>query len=413
MTEPRRVAVVGCSLAGLRACETLRREGYAGELIVVDAEERPFYDRPPLSKQWLAGTWDTPRIALRPPEALAALELRRVTGHRVEQLELAARQLVLDDGTRLGFDGLVLACGASARTLELAQPGDAVLVLRTLDDARRLRVALAGERDDAQALPAEGRHLVVVGGGFLGLEVAATARGLGAEVTVVETLAAPLARVLGEEIGAAIAILHERHGVRLCLRSGVEALEPPNSEVGGRWRVRLSDGRVLHADAVLVAVGARPEHAWLAGSGLELDDGVVCDEALCAAPGVVVAGDVARVRLPDGTSSRLEHWTNAAEQGLHAAMSLIAGEHAQPFRAVSYFWSDQFETKLQSIGSPDPGGEVVVVDGSLDEGRFVACYGRDGLLVGVVGAGMPRRMMSFRPLLATSTSFRDALASGA
>jgi NADPH-dependent 2,4-dienoyl-CoA reductase/sulfur reductase-like enzyme len=408
-----RVAVVGASLAGLRACEELRRLGFVGELVVVDAERHPFYDRPPLSKQFLAGAWDESRLALRRPEQLAALGMTLRLGRRAVGLDLDARRLELDDGEQIGFDGLVLAGGASARPLPgpgTALPGDGmggrapVLTVRTLDDARRLRAAIGGE--PAIAATAQ-RRLVVVGAGFLGLEVAATATGLGAEVTVVEPLAAPLERVLGPRIGSAIGVLHERHGVRLLLGTGVSGI----GARGGTARVALQDGSELVADAVLVAIGARPEVSWLAGSGLQIEDGVVCDPSLRAAPGVVVAGDLARVREEDGTSWRVEHWTNAAEQGVHAAVSLLAGEAAPPFRTVQYFWSDQFSVKLQAIGRPSADAEVAVVAGSLDDASFVACYGRDGVLTGVVAAGMPRRLMAYRPMLAAPTPFADAVAS--
>ncbi len=404
--ELRRIAVVGGSVAGLRACEELRRLGYTGELVVIDAEERPFYDRPPLSKQYLAGSWDEGRLALRPPEAIGALGLTMLLGRRAARLDLDARRLELEEGGHVGYDGLVLASGASARQLPgTAGGGGSVLTLRTLEDARRLRAALGAVGGPGDT-PGAGRRLVVIGAGFLGLEVAATARSLGADVTVVEPLSAPLARVLGERVGGAIATLHERHGVVLRLGTAVSGIETGE----GRARVALGDGSVLEADVVLVAVGARPEASWLAGSGVELEDGVVCDEALRAAPGVVVAGDVARVRSPDGTSRRVEHWTNAAEQGVHAGASLLAGAAARPFTTVHYFWSDQYDIKLQAIGAPDGEAEVAVVDGSLEEGRFLACYGREGRLTGAVAAGRPRQLMAFRPLLATPTSFAEAIA---
>lgn len=398
MSDLRRVAVVGASLAGLRACENLRRLGFGGEIVVIDTEENPFYDRPPLSKQFLDGSWGEERIALRPAAAIEALGLTGRFGRRAAVLDLDARRLQLDDGEAVGFDGLVLACGAAPRPLP-TEPAGATMVLRTLEDARRLRAALV--------LP--GRRLVVVGAGFLGLEVAATARRLGAEVIVVEPRSAPLSGVLGDEVGAVLGALHEGHGVVLRLGTGVSGVE----ERGEERRVALSDGSELSADAVLVAIGARPETRWLEGSGLELDDGVVCDETLVAAAGVVVAGDVARVRPPGGASWRVEHWTNAAEQGAHAAASLLAGAGAAPFASVPYFWSDQFDLKLQAIGTPDPGAEIAVVDGSLEEGRFVACYGRDGLLVAAVALGRPRQLMALRPMLEHPTPFGEALARAA
>ncbi|MGB9111999.1 MAG: FAD-dependent oxidoreductase, partial [Acidimicrobiales bacterium] len=233
------------------------------------------------------------------------------------------------------------------------------------------------------------------------------ARGLGAEVTVVEPLPTPLARVLGPEIGAVIAEMHRDRGVEVRTGIGVES-------VIGDERVEavtLSDGSQLAADVVLVAIGVVPETAWLEGSGLDLDDGVRCDASLICGPGIVAAGDLARFPHPLAKAPvRFEHRTSAAEQGAHAAMSLLAGDDAEPFVMIPYFWSDQFGTKIQSIGIPEPTDDVVVVAGSLEEHRFVACFGREGRLSAAVGFSMPRDVMRFHPLLARNASFDEALA---
>ncbi|HUI03996.1 MAG TPA: FAD/NAD(P)-binding oxidoreductase [Acidimicrobiales bacterium] len=394
------VVIVGGSLAGLRAAETLRAEGHGGTITLIGAEPHVPYDRPPLSKQFLAGSWGLERVVLRPPEKLAALGLDLRLGHRAERLDLDGRTLELDDGALVGFDGLVLATGAQPRPLPGAPALSGVHVLRTLEDS----IALG-------AVIGEAVRVVVVGAGFIGSEVAATCRARGAHVTVVEALPQPLARVLGEEMGAACGALHSANGVELRTGVGVAGLVAGanGGAVGG---VALDDGTVLDADVVVVGIGVVPTTAWLEGSGLELADGVVADATLHAAEGVVVAGDVARwFDQGEGALVRIEHWTNAAEQGAVAARSLRAGRAgAAPYVPVPYFWSDQYDTKIQVIGHPRPDAEVVVVEGTPSSGRFVALYGHDGKLVAALGFGRPRQLMAYRPLLEARAGFGEALA---
>ncbi len=257
----------------------------------------------------------------------------------------------------------------------------------------------------------EGVRVVVVGAGFIGSEVAATCRGLGASVTVVEALSQPLARVLGDEMGAACGALHSHHGVELLTGVGVSALcsSSGGAEVEG---IELDDGTTLDADVVVIGIGVVPTTQWLDGSGLEVSDGVVADATLHAADDVVVAGDVARWFDEGlGTHVRIEHWTNAAEQGVAAARSLLAGRHhAGAYVPVPYFWSDQYDVKIQVLGHPHPDDDVVVVDGSVSERRFVALYGRAGRLTAALGFSRPRQLMGYRPLLEAGASFDDALA---
>jgi NADPH-dependent 2,4-dienoyl-CoA reductase/sulfur reductase-like enzyme len=402
------VVVVGASIAGLRAAETLAAE-HQGPVIVLGAEPHPPYDRPPLSKQFLAGTWGEERILLRSPEKLAALGLDLRLGTVVVGLDVAGRELSLADGSHLGFDGLVVATGSAPRTLPGTEGVEGVHLLRTLDDSRALGKAI---RRNGGGEPV---RVVVVGAGFIGAEVAATARGLGAQVTVVEALAVPLGRVLGDEMGAQCAALHEDHGVALRAGVGVAGLRigPGSGEASRQVRgVELADGTVLDAEVVVVGVGVTPVTAWAKGSGLELDDGVVADDCLFASDRVVVAGDVARWHDPvAGTTRRVEHWTNATEQGLLAARNLLRGRGgALPYRPVPYFWSDQYEVKIQVIGYPEPTDDVVVVDGSTQDRRFVALYGRNGALSAALGFGRPRQLMSYRPLLEAGASFDEALA---
>lgn len=391
------VAVVGASLAGLWACEALRRHGFGGRIMLIGDETHLPYDRPPLSKQYLAGEWDEARVRLRPRERIDELGLDLRLGVRADGLDIAGRYVALEDGTGVAFDALVVATGATPRRWPGPVPAG-VTTLRTIEDAKALRARLA----------TPGLRLVVVGGGFLGLEAAATARSSGADVTVVESLATPLGRVVGPLVGGAVRALHERHGVQVLTGAGVAGF------VGGERveAVRLDGGALVPADAVLVAIGVDPAVAWLDGSGIVLDDGVVCDATLQAAPGVVAAGDVARFPHPLAEASvRLEHWTNAAEQGSHVATTLLAAPgRAEPFAPVPYFWSDQYDAKIQAIGLPGPDDDVVVVDGSIASGRFVACFGREARLVAALGFGRPRQLTAFRPLLQRGASLAEGVA---
>lgn len=391
MTPRRPVVVVGASLAGLSAVEALREAGWDGPVIVVGAEARMPYDRPPLSKQVLAGTVDPGATALRTPEALAALEAEWILGRRAAALETAGPTVVLDDGRRIDASGVVVATGAEPRRLPRTGDLTGVHVLRTLDDALALRA-------DLGAGPA---RVVVVGAGFIGAEVAATARGRGHEVTVVEAAGAPFATVLGTEVGELVARLHADAGTRVRTGVGVARLL-------GRGRVEaveLADGTRIDADVVVVGIGVRPATGWLAGSGLRLDDGVVCDETCSAAPGVVAAGDVCRWphRLY-GRLLRVEHWDNAVEQGRHAARRLL-DPATGPYAPVPFFWSDQYDRKLQMVGLPGP--EVRIL-GDPDERRFVALYGEGGVLVGAFGMNRPRQVMRARALIDGRTSLEDA-----
>jgi NADPH-dependent 2,4-dienoyl-CoA reductase/sulfur reductase-like enzyme len=395
----KRVVVVGASLAGLRAVEALRQAGYEGRLTLVGREQHLPYDRPPLSKQVLAGAWEADRIWLREPEAFADLDLDLRLGTAATGLDVDNRRVDLEGGEGLPYDGLVIATGAAPRTLP-GQPTDlaGLHVLRTLEDCLAIR-----EGVDAAA------RVVVVGAGFIGAEVAATARGRGCQVTVLEALPVPLSRGLGPVMGAACAALHSDNGVDLRCEVGVASIEADGSgRVAG---VRLQSGETVAADLVVVGIGVSPVTAWLEGSGLRLNDGVVCDEA-CAAgpPGVYAAGDVARWPNPlFGEEMRLEHWTNAVEQATHVAHNLLAGAGATPFAPVPYFWSDQYTAKIQFVGRSGPDDEVKVVHGTVDERKFVALYGRAGRLVGALGFSMPRLLMGYRALIAERASWEAAL----
>jgi NADPH-dependent 2,4-dienoyl-CoA reductase/sulfur reductase-like enzyme len=390
-----RVVVVGASLAGLRAVETLRRDGFEGRLTLVGAEDHLPYDRPPLSKEFLAGTKDRAAIDLR-TEPLDALAVDVRLGAPAHDLDLDARTVAVGDEA-IGFDGLVIATGAHPRALPGQPDLDGVLALRTVDDSERIRAAL--DRGD---------RLCVIGAGFIGAEVAATARTQGHDVTVLEALDQPMVRGVGEEIGAVLARLHRAHDVDLRLGVGVDGI----AGTGRVERVDLADGTSVDCDAVLVAIGVVPTTDWLEGSGLTLDNGVVCDATLHAAPGVVVAGDACRWPNPrfDDEVMRIEHWTNAAEQGVHAARSLLAGTDAAPFDPVPYVWSDQYDVKIQCAGRFGGDDRMEVVHGSTDDDHFVAIWERAGRVSGVLGLSEPRRVVQFRKLIADRASFDAALA---
>jgi NADPH-dependent 2,4-dienoyl-CoA reductase/sulfur reductase-like enzyme len=389
------VIVAGASLAGLRAAQALRRRGFDGRLVLVGEERHPPYDRPPLSKDVLAGRWEPERThLLRAGDADLAAEWR--LGTRATGLDVAARRLHLAGGESLAFDGLVIATGAAPRRLRGAPDLAGVFVLRTLDDCLALRAAL--ER---------GPRVAVVGAGFIGAEVAATCRARGLAVSLVEALPVPLGRSLGEPVGRVLASLHRDHGVDLRCGVGVARLLG-GSRVEG---LELSDGARIAADVVVVGVGVAPATDWLAGSGLELDDGVACDAACAAAPGVVAAGDVARWwHTLFGERLRVEHWTNAVEQAEAAAARLLDGAGALPYAPVPYFWSDQYDRKIQFAGRAGPDDETALVDGSFEERRFVLLYARAGRLRGVMGWNRPSLVMKYKAMIRTGASLAEARA---
>jgi len=402
------VVVVGASVGGWRTVEALRTGGFAGRLVLVGEETHPPYDRPPLSKQVLAGTWPPERATIADDEKLRELALELRLGHRAGSFDAEARRVALDDGTTLSADAVVLATGAAPRHLPGTEGNEGVLVLRTLDDslALRERVLAIGP----------GCRVVVIGAGFIGSEVASTCLDLGCAVTVLEGFDVPLLRALGPVVGAACGTLHTDAGVDLRTGVGVAAVRGPGDGSGfgtgdgAAGRVELADGTSVPADVVVVGIGVAPATEWLADSGLVLDNGVVCDGALFAADGVVAIGDLARFPFR-GLPTRIEHWQMATDMGRAAAASLLAGRAAAPaFEPVPYFWSDQYKVKLQMLGHPDADDDVVVVDGTLESHRFVALYGRGALLTGVLAIGRPRQLMSYRPLLVAESSFEAALA---
>jgi 3-phenylpropionate/trans-cinnamate dioxygenase ferredoxin reductase subunit len=393
----RPIVIVGASLAGLRAAQAIRNAGHDGRVVVVGAEEHPPYTRPPLSKELLAGEHEADRCAL--PGGDVDVEWR--LGTVATGLDLVRREVVLapHDGP-LAYDKLLIATGSRPRQWP-GEPIDleGVHMLRDLDDALALRAALD-----------ERPRLAVVGAGFIGCEVAATARKRGLDVTLIDIADHPMT-ALGAAVGARCAEMHRAHGVELRLGAGVDAFEGD----GRIEAVRLADGTRIEADVAVVALGAIPNTDWLAGSGLELQPGVVCDATLAAldAQDVFCAGDVAAWPHPmaDGGLIRIEHWTNAAEQGAAAARNLLAAPaERKPYAAVPYFWSDQYDVKIQSVGLPARADRVTVLEATPEGDRLVLGGERDGRLVAAIGFNAARRLAFYRGRLAAMPPFEEVVA---
>ncbi|WP_028647541.1 NAD(P)/FAD-dependent oxidoreductase [Nocardiopsis sp. CNT312] len=407
------IVIVGAGMAGLHAAEALRENGFDGRITLIGDEPHRPYSRPPLSKEALTGVGmgtaeDGPAplaghraLRLRDDAAVDALGLDLRLGARATGLDTRRRRVTVTGtgGTaeEVGYDGLIVASGARARRPDTDLDG--VHVLRTLDDAEAVRAALA-----------PGGHAVVVGAGFVGAEVAASARAVGMEVTLVEAAATPLTRVVDPRIGRILTDLHRENGVDVRLGTGVTGFE------GHRRveRVRLADGTAIEASLVVAGMGVHLNTEWLRGSGVDLlaDGSVACDEyAAASVPNVYAAGDLANWPHPRyGGRLRLEHWTNASEQAEAAARNLLAGEGRTPFAPVPYFWSDQYGMKVQLLGQGAPADRAAFVHGRPEDRKFVAFLGRGGLLTGILGLRSTPRTMRYRPLLERPTPWEEALA---
>jgi NADPH-dependent 2,4-dienoyl-CoA reductase/sulfur reductase-like enzyme len=396
--DRRELVIVGASLAGLRAAQALRERGFTGALTIVGDEPYMPYDRPPLSKQVLTATDQSPGTELPVPNEL---EAHWRLGQAAVRLDLTSRTITLADGARLPYDGLLIATGSTARGWPATQPPlpANVVTLRSWDDALALRAGL-----DA------GGRLAVIGAGFLGGEIAAAARERGLDVTLVEAAAQPLERAIGTTAGTYIAALHREAGITVRTSTTVEGfLAGPDGRLTG---VRLSDGTTIRAGLAVLALGGVPSTDWLAGSGVARDGGVHCDPCLrvlhvdgSVVPGVVAAGDVARVPQPlaDGESLVLGHWTNAVEQGTAAAGTLLAeqgrGETLEPLAAVPSFWSDLHGARIRSVGLPVASDEARIVEYDLASRRLEISYHRAGRLVGALTIGRTGRLAAYRRAL--------------
>ncbi|TDC99875.1 NAD(P)/FAD-dependent oxidoreductase [Nonomuraea deserti] len=376
MRKLNSIAIVGASLAGFRAFQALRREGYDGTITLVGAEKHLPYNRPPLSKSMLRGDDE---VTLPGAEELGN---RWLKGRHAVRLDPAQRRLILDDASEVCYDGLVIATGARPRRLPDSPAG--VYTLRTVEDSLALRAELA----------AGPGNVVVIGGGFIGGEVASTARALGLGVALVDTAPYPMQNVVGTETARWLADHHRDNGVELVTGTRVTGFDQ-NGRVTG---VRLSDGRTLPADLVIAGMGVVPNTDWLEGSGLTVSDGVVCDERLFAsgAEDVVAAGDVARWphSLYGGALVRVEHWSNANDQGTAAALNLLAGpENAKPFADLPSFATHMHGARIQTAGLPHLADETRVVTGDPREGRFAVAFAKDGALVGAVAVNAPKDLI--------------------
>lgn len=390
------LVVVGASLAGVRAVETARRYGFGGTITLVGAEDHLPYDRPPLSKEFLTADDAPPTPYLRDEAMLHdELQIRVMLGTPATALDTKERAVWVG-ADALRYTALVIATGAAPRTLSGADDLAGVHTLRTVEDARQIRAAL-----DA------GARTVVVGAGFIGSEIASSARQRGATVTVVEAMPTPLARPVGEQMGTVLGRLHERHGTQLRCGVGVEAIE------GARHveAVRLADGSRIEADLVVVGVGVAPTIGWLAESGLELGNGVECDRTLqTSSPGVYAAGDLASWPNPTfDTRMRLEHWTIAAEQGGIAARHAIDPASAQPYGTVPYFWSDWYGKRIQFVGIAAGADEIQLVAGDLDSDGFLVLYRRGDRLLGALGLEQRAQIMKYRAMIGRQAEWSEAL----
>jgi NADPH-dependent 2,4-dienoyl-CoA reductase/sulfur reductase-like enzyme len=393
-----RFVVVGGSLAGLRAAEAARKAGFDGTITLIGAERHLPYDRPPLSKEFLDVTAPGDEATVpffRSDEVFAdELNVDLLLGAPATRVDVE-RKVVLIGDREVGYDALVIATGSQLRTLPGSEHIEGVRGLRTLDDSLAIRKAL-----DA------GARTVVIGAGFIGSEVASSAQKRGVNVTVVEAQATPLVRATGTKMGAAIASLHDRNGTTLLCGTGVKAVEGEDRVE----RVVLSDGTVLEADLVVVGIGVSPYTNWLEGSGLTLDNGIVCDETLwTGVPGVYAAGDVANWLNPMfGVRQRMENWTAAAEQGAAAARNALDPENAKPYATVPYFWSDWYGSRIQFVGVPDA-DEVRVVDGDVDDDRWTSLYRRDDRLIGALTLNGQTVIMKYRRMISQKSSWDEAL----
>lgn len=385
----RTVTVVGTSLAGFSAAQQLRAQGFDGRLVMVGAEVHLPYDRPPLSKGFLTGKVERSGLALGEQADYDELEAEWMLGDPAARIRRSSASVELRSGEEIPTGGIVLATGAAPRSLPGTEGVAGVHTLRTLEDAVALHAELTTSRP----------QVVVVGAGFIGAEVASSCSDLGLDVTLVEAAPLPLAHALGRAMAGACADLHHANGVATCFGRGVESLRTDGHRVTA---VRLTSGEEVPADVVVTGVGVHPNTGWLADSGLDLHDGVLCDEGgVTTLPNIVAAGDVARVHRPDlGRSARTEHWATASGQPRAAVANLLAGSTVVQHTDVPYFWSDQYGVRIQFAGSAHPDDHVRVVDGSIDDHCFLAHYEREGAPVGALAFNQPRAFGRARRQLA-------------
>lgn len=395
----KRLVVVGASLAGLRAIESARRSGFDGDITLIGMEEHLPYDRPPLSKAFLQDGSRTPLF--RPQEYYTdELKVSLLLGQAATSLEPNER-IVKVGAREVPYDALVLATGAVPRTIPAWEGIPGVQQLRTIDDAEKIREAI--QSND---------RIAIIGAGFIGSEIASSARKNGNQTTIIEAMDVPLVRAVGPIYGAALSAMHHRNGTDL--RCSTTTTQIAGIERPGRPAQILTfdDGTSLETDLVLVGIGARPATDWLLDSGVALDrdGGVVCDEFLqTSLPGVYAAGDI--VRWPNAIMDevmRLENWTSAAEQGSIAGSNAVTEAIGQKYETVPYFWSDWYGNRIQFVGKAN-GDDAVVVSGDINEDKFIVLYRNAGRIIGALTVNEPTRIMKYRRLIARQASWDDAL----
>jgi NADPH-dependent 2,4-dienoyl-CoA reductase/sulfur reductase-like enzyme len=391
------VVVVGAGLAGWRFVEALRREGFTGELTLIGEEVHPPYDRPPLSKQILSGKWELEKAILAKPEQLEAANVQLMLGIQAVGIDVSSHSVQLSDGSAVQGTHLVIATGTRARPLAFDSSGS-LPTLRNHED-----VAEFSETIDRLG---EGDVVVIIGGGFVGAEVATSIKGRGHIPLVLEVAQRPLQSVVGNEVSLWLQSLSSDFGIEV--RTNQHIVDVSSTSPG--YVVTFDDGSSLEAGAVFAAVGSALDLDWLAQSGLTIDNGIVVDRDLQAAPGVGAIGDVARFTWigPAGEElSRMEHWQVAIDHALHLAHFWMTGESLPPM--IPYFWSDQYGKKIQMLGNPRASDEVTMVSGAIDEGKWTALYSRAGIVTGVVALSQPRALMLSKVLLEETTTLEHAL----
>lgn len=397
MTYPAALTVVGAGLASAHLVKHARRLGYTGPVTMIGDEPYTPYDRPPLSKAVLTDPGAPEPRALLSDEDLDRLEVEFIRATAARALDPEAKTILLDDGTASGYEVVAIATGARARTAAGLTDVPGVASLRSWDDCRQLRRRLAASH-----------RVAVVGAGVLGLEIAASATGLGKEVTVLETAARPLARLCDTTVAGAVAEVHREHGVDLRLGCAVRAIRPQ----GSGYAIDLAE-ETIDVDLVVAAIGSTPNTDWLASSGLALDDGILCDAfGRTSVPDVWAAGDVARFADDAGVRApRTEHWTDAQDTAGLVAQNLLAepGER-RPLQATPYVWSDQFDLKIQSLGSAAGADDFRVVAGALDETRMLGVYSRAGRVHGVIAFNMAGPVNKCRRFVAAHAPLEELLA---
>lgn len=398
------VVIVGASLGGIRTAEALRRDGFAGGITLIGAEAHPPYDRPPLSKQVLSGAFEREKVILADLEKLAELNIIARLGEAAVGLDVGAKTVTLAGGETVSGDVIVLATGCALRRLGGTEEMAHVHGLRTLDDGDRLKA-------DLDSL-AEGAKVVLIGAGFIGQEVATEAYRRGHDVTILEGLDVPLSPIVGQAIAEMLTSLIPPD---VTLHTGVQVAGIEEAEGVRGGRVFLSSGEHVDADLIVVGIGVTPNVGWLEGSGLTLDNGIVCDERLFAADGIVAIGDAARFHWTSGGHDehiRIEHWQVAVDHAAQASKSIREGDAAASLDLLPYFWSDIWGKKLQVLGHPTGADEATVVIEPDENGKFLAIYGNGDTFTGVLGVSKPAQLMAYRALLVAGATMDEARAVG-